>query len=136
MIKEHLGRIEYLFAEKKSSKFPATPESYSSDNAIAYDLHRENMDSFFRGSFENFTAYSFCSLTTCFSCLLEVPQHPLQCGHTLCTACIRAYGRPNDRNSVLMDSCPLHARTTRGKASWIVHFKPDYAGVRVLSLDG
>ena len=133
MIEDHLQRIERLFSEKKSSRFPA---SYSSDDTIAYDLHRERIDSFFHGSFENFTASDFCSLTTCFSCLMEVPQHPLQCGHTLCTACIRAYGRPNDRKSVLMDYCPLHARTTRGKPSWIVHFKPDYAGVRVLSLDG
>lgn len=132
MIKDHLQRMERQFAERKSTKLTA---SYSGDDATAYDLHRRRIESFY-SSFEHFTALSFNSLTTCYSCLMEVPQHPLRCGHTLCTACIRAYGRPNDRISVLMDYCPMHANTTRNKRSWIVHFKPDYAGVRVLTLDG
>jgi hypothetical protein len=134
MIKNHLQQVGCQLAEKKSSKFST---SHTGDNTIAYDLHRGCMESFY-ASFENFTASSFNSLTTCFSCLMEVPQHPLRCGHILCTACIKAYGRgcTNHRNSVLMDHCPLHSSATRNKQTRIVHFKPDYAGVRVLTLDG
>ena len=132
MIRDHLQQVEEQFFEKKSSKFPA---SFGGDNSVAYELHRGRMELFY-SSFENHTAYDFRSLTTCYSCLMEVPQHPLQCGHTLCTACIRAFGCPNDRNSVLMDYCPLHARLTSNRRPWVVRFKPDYAGVRVLTLDG
>ena len=128
MIKGHLQQVERQLAEEKSNKFQA---SFGADDKMAYDLHRRRMEYFYR-SFENFNAAHFSSLTTCFSCLMEVPQNPLQCGHVLCTACIRAYGRPNDRNSVIMDFCPLHA----SRMNWIVHFKPEYAGVRILSLDG
>ena len=102
---------------------------------MAYDLHQARTEGFYK-SFEDCNAFSFGSLTTCFSCLMEVPQHPLQCGHTLCTACIKAYGRRNDRNSALIDFCPLHMSATSNERAWIVHFKPDYAGVRVLTLDG
>lgn len=133
MIKDHLHQAERQFVERKSSKLPAFT---SDDDAIAYDLHRERMETFFSRSFEHFDAGDFGSLTTCFSCLMEVPQHPLQCGHILCTACIRAHGRPNDRHSVLMDYCPLHTSMTRNTRPWLVNFKPDYAGVRVLTLDG
>ena len=132
MIKDHLQRMEHALAEEKSRRFRA---SYSGYEEMAYDLHRGRMESFYQ-SFEHYTANSFSSLTTCFSCLMEVPQHPLQCGYTLCTACIRAYGRQNDRNSVLVDYCPLHVNSTRNMCSWTVQFKPDYAGVRVLTLDG
>ena len=132
MVKDHLQRMERALAEEKSRRFRA---SYSGYEEMAYDLHRGRMESFYQ-SFEHYTAVSFSSLTTCFSCLMEVPQHPLQCGHTLCTACIRAYGRRNDQTSVLMDFCPLHMSSTRKMRTWIVQFKPDYAGVRVLTLDG
>lgn len=107
----------------------------SLDDAIPYALHRTRLARFYT-SFDGFTATSFQSLTSCFSCLMEVPQHPLQCGHTLCANCIRAYGRVQDRNSVVMDYCPLHERDTRKSPSWVVHFKPDFAGVRILTLDG
>ena len=133
-IKEQLAALEAHQTDKTfvgSSSYAA----YRSSDAMAYELHRQRLEIFYR-SFSGFTASSFLSLTTCYSCLMEVPQHPLQCGHTLCIACIKAYGKPNDRNSVLMNHCPLHTSGMRNRQPWIVYFKPEYAGVRVLTLDG
>ena len=95
------------------------------DKLLAYDLHKECMGRFFR-SYQGFNAPRYISLTTCYCCLMEVPEHPLQCGHVLCTGCIKAYGYQHDSHSVVIEYCPLHS----------IHFKPDYAGVRILSLDG
>jgi hypothetical protein len=35
-----------------------------------------------------------------------------------------------------MDRCPLHPRKIRFPEPWYLKFKPDLAGVRILSLDG
>ena len=132
MIKDQLQQMESQLVEKKLNTVRA---QYGTDNAMAYHLHRRRIGAFYC-SFQGFTASNFRSLTTCLSCIMEVPQHPLQCGHILCTACIKAYGRPNDRNSVIMDFCPLNTTPANKHRPWPVHFKPDYAGVRILTLDG
>ena len=103
------------------------------DRILAYDLHKKCMGLFFR-SYNGYNASKFISLTTCYCCLMEVPEHPLQCGHVLCTGCIKAYGHQHDSHSMLMDYCPLHWNQRIDK-SWIIYFKPDYAGVRILTLD-
>lgn len=131
MISDLLQQLEKQFQAKNAYSY----RDAISDVATACAMHHDRLAHFYR-SFDGFTATSFQSLTSCFSCLMEVPQHPLQCGHTLCADCIRAYGRVQDRNSVVMDYCPLHERTTRKLPSWVVHFKPDFAGVRILTLDG
>jgi hypothetical protein len=84
-------------------------------------------------------AKMFISHSTCFCCLMQVPQHPLRCGHVLCTACIKAYGSPKQsRVTWEMKYCPLHEGETqeRGTSTWVIKFKPEFAGVRLLSLDG
>ncbi|KAL9035741.1 MAG: hypothetical protein Q9214_006446 [Letrouitia sp. 1 TL-2023] len=118
-----LNMISNLLQQREKQFLAKNDHSYrdaSSDDATAYAMHRDRLAYFY----------------SCFSCLMEVPQHPLQCGHTLCAGCIRAYGRVHDRNSVVMDYCPLHEHTTRNFPPWVVHFKPDFAGVRILTLDG
>lgn len=122
-------------------------ELYNHPTRMADELHRERLGHFYSIlRSKTATATSITSLTTCLNCLMEVPQHPLQCGHTLCTPCVKAYGRhpidpnsndPNssDPNSFVMDYCPLHD-STFNKQSWTVRFKPEYAGVRCLTLDG
>ena len=134
-IKRRLQRIEHEFNERRNAILPNRDNSLTDkDTSLAYKLHLKHMEQFYR-SFEGFTASNFISLTTCLSCLMEVPEHPLQCGHVICTMCIKAYGRPHDRNSVTMDFCPLESSRIWARP-WTLHFKPDYAGVRILTLDG
>jgi hypothetical protein len=67
---------------------------------------------------------------------MNVPEHPLPFGHVLCTPCIKGYGSPLEHSLVRMDCCPLHPEEWEKFGPWIIRFKPDFAGVRVLSLDG
>lgn len=65
----------------------------------------------------------------------DVPEHPLPCGHVLCTACIKAYGKQK-KTSIIVSCCPLHRESTMWAKPVLIRFKPIGAGVRVLSLDG
>lgn len=134
-IRHELQRFEREFEQRRNASLRAQGAPLTaSDSFLAYSLHRGHMESFYQ-SFQGFTALNFTSLTTCFSCLVEVSEHPLHCGHVLCTTCIKAYGHPRDRNSFIMDICPLHPSKKFVKP-WILQCKPDYAGVRILTLDG
>ncbi|KAF2650662.1 hypothetical protein K491DRAFT_697115 [Lophiostoma macrostomum CBS 122681] len=83
-------------------------------------------------------ADKFISHSVCFCCLREMAEHPLPCGHILCTRCVRVYGSPSERLSgmYVVTSCPLHDTTGVFPAQWGIYFKPELAGVRILSLDG
>lgn len=107
VISDLLQHLERGFQAKNAYGY----RDATSDDTTAYAMHRNRLAHFYR-SFDGFDATSFQSLTSCFSCLMEVPQHPLQCGHTLCADCIRAYGRVHNRISVVMDYCPLHESET------------------------
>ncbi|KAI9691461.1 MAG: hypothetical protein M1822_007532 [Bathelium mastoideum] len=134
-LKNRLQEIEAEFQEKRNATMPKNDNPLTvNDRTLAYDLHKKCMARFFH-SYEGYSASKFISLTTCYCCLMEVPEHPLQCGHVLCTRCVKAYGHQHDSHSMLMDYCPLHS-TQRFDRPWIIHFKPDYAGVRILTLDG
>ena len=97
------------------------------------DLHSHNVNQFFQrlGGASKFVSHS-----TCFCCLRDLAEHPLPCGHILCSVCIRHYGKkiPKVEELFEIDECPLHD----GKFSkpWQVYFKPPSAGVRILSFDG
>ncbi|KAK4504134.1 hypothetical protein PRZ48_005049 [Zasmidium cellare] len=110
-----------------SAEVPAIPEE-----RIALDLHGEYLNQFFEAVGP---ASSICSHATCFCCLMDVPEHPLPCGHVLCTACIKAYGKQTKSN-VVVPCCPLHIESTRWAKPTVIKFKPPGAGVRILSLDG
>ncbi|KAF1965009.1 FabD/lysophospholipase-like protein [Bimuria novae-zelandiae CBS 107.79] len=103
-------------------------------------LHNKVMDDLYRQIGD---ADKYQSSSTCFCCLMRVPYHALPCGHALCTLCVRAYGHPmnkqrGNRFVFTMDFCPLHEQQTRSKwqGPFVVRFKPDHAGVRILCLDG
>jgi hypothetical protein len=135
-LKRELQQVESVFEQRRNAGVPIRGAPLTaSDSSLAYQLHQRQMERFYSSFFEGVTASDFVSLTTCFGCLMKVPEHPLQCGHVLCTTCIKAYGHPNDSNSVNMKGCPLHP-SHRYKKPWIIRFKPDYAGVRILTLDG
>ena len=102
------------------------------EERIALDLHIEYLNNFFEAVGP---AASIVSHSTCFCCLMDVPEHPLPCGHVLCTACIKAYGRQY-KSAVSMQCCPLHRESTSWARPALIKFKPPGAGVRVLALDG
>ncbi|KAK0366375.1 hypothetical protein LTR94_003465 [Friedmanniomyces endolithicus] len=102
------------------------------EESIALELHGEYLNQFFEAVGP---AAAICSHATCFCCLMDVPEHPLPCGHVLCTACIKAYGKAS-KSSVTLQCCPLHREATRWAKPAVLKFKPTGAGVRILSLDG
>ena len=102
------------------------------EERIALDLHIEYLNQFFEAVGP---ATSIVSHATCFCCLMDVPEHPLPCGHVLCTACIKAYGKQY-KSMVSLFCCPLHREATNWARPALIKFKPTGAGVRVLSLDG
>jgi hypothetical protein len=102
---------------------------------IVTKLHHENIEEFYQhlGGAQRFVSHQ-----TCFCCLRELAEHPLPCGHVLCTPCIKSYGKPHTNlpYSYAMTSCPLHQSNTVLATLYPVFFKPPLAGVRILSLDG
>lgn len=81
-------------------------------------------------------ANGFISHSTCVSCFTDISMHPLPCGHVLCTPCVKGYGRTVNNLDFNFNCCPLHPEQTRWGRPSIIRFKPDFAGVRLLSLDG
>jgi hypothetical protein len=104
-----------------------------SDETHALRLHTKTMNRFYRA---NGTAKEFRSHTVCFSCLMEVPQHSLPCGHVLCSTCVKGFGKTSNDFEYSLRGCPLHEDDCAWVDACIIRFKPDLAGVRVLSLDG
>lgn len=99
----------------------------------ALRIHRERMNIFFTAVGG---AQQYVSHLTCFCCLKNVPEHPLQCGHTLCSECVRGYSRPGDGCFRTLKSCPLHHTTSQFAEPWRIAVKPEFAGARILCLDG
>lgn len=74
------------------------------------------------------------SHTTCFCCLMSVPEHTLYCGHIICQRCLENYSKLSDDGFYFcLKVCPLCNDT---RHPWESKVKPLTAGLRVLSLDG
>lgn len=104
-----------------------------SEKQIAAELHQQSLNDFYPtlGNVSDFVSHS-----TCFCCLRELPEHPLPCGHVLCSPCIKAYGSRTSRTTIELKRCPLHLKEWVWDPPWQVLVKPPYAGVRILCLDG
>ncbi|KAM7198241.1 hypothetical protein V8F20_006268 [Naviculisporaceae sp. PSN 640] len=84
------------------------------------------------------------STATCFTCIRNIPEHVLPCGHAICGPCVRLFGEPvegskESSGTFVLRSCPLlHTHTSHswGGRQVRIRFKPKDAGVRVLCLDG
>ncbi|KAK4551312.1 hypothetical protein LTR86_011241 [Recurvomyces mirabilis] len=103
-----------------------------SDATIALDLHLTHLQHFFGlvGP-----AGLIRSHATCFCCLMNVPEHPLPCGHVLCDTCIHAWGKQS-KSTIEVQCCPLHQFETGWMTPAVIHFTPPGANARVLVLDG
>ncbi|QIW98040.1 hypothetical protein AMS68_003558 [Peltaster fructicola] len=102
------------------------------EERLALDLHIEYLSQFYETVGP---AVTIISHATCFCCLMDVPEHALPCGHILCSACVKAYGKTT-KSVTSMPCCPLHRTATKWPKPAIIKFKPTGAGVRVLCLDG
>lgn len=103
-----------------------------SEERIAFTIHVERLDRFYRSIGP---ATWVRSNTTCYGCLMDVPQHALPCGHAICDRCARACGELK-QSTLLVPWCPLHPNVTRWTQPKVIKYKPRGAGVRVLALDG
>jgi hypothetical protein len=83
----------------------------------------------FRSEFEKLRSNSVC-----LSCLLNIPETVLPCGHALCETCIRLWAPPDPETCYhyTLTSCPL-CGSTKDRT---VRLLPPTAGIRLLSLDG
>lgn len=80
-------------------------------------------------------AKDFQSNVTCLSCLRDMPEHPLPCGHIICSLCVRTFGETSSMTTFSLSFCPLETDKVWGRRIQI-SLKPTLAGVRALSLDG
>lgn len=125
-LQENISQLQEELRDAMSS------HEVSEEEAIL-ELHSENMRSFYR---ETKQINRFHSHDACVSCFTQISQHALPCGHILCTPCVKGYGSCEDRFSFSLTRCPLQCHRQRWPRPFIIRFKPDFAGLRVLSLDG
>ena len=129
-----IGDVQRKLEQKRLQRAKDN-SSYDDDDeqAAIAELHGLQTKAFFDrvGNVDNFVSH-----LACFSCLRELPEHPLPCGHVLCTPCIEACGKRHGKSTVLLESCPLHSDANSWISPWEINIKPQYAGVRILSLDG
>lgn len=81
---------------------------------------------------------STASCKICLSCLSETSDFSLECSHTICSSCVKIFGRQMKQESAyVLESCPLCSQGTQLKGPLAqFQLKPDNAGVRILSIDG
>jgi hypothetical protein len=121
----------YVLFEQSMDELIQASKDRASESQIASTLHKKVLHRFFQhvGG-----AKDFKSNMTCFACLMELPEHPLPCGHVLCASCVKSYGYERTKNHFEVRSCPLEPDTTFTPIH--IMLKPRNCGVRVLSLDG
>ena len=128
-LQEILLKIEKRMRKKNPMSFP---QQQNSEEREAAEIHLKRMNEFYRnlGGAEH-----FFSNATCLSCLRDMPEHPLPCGHVICSQCVRTFGEARSKTTFHLTSCPLHNKV-RERVVIQISLKPHLAGVRVLSLDG
>lgn len=101
-----------------------------SDKEVAVRLHSEALVEFFTQS----SCGSQCfSNATCFGCLMAIPEVPIACGHAFCKSCATEHGDTSSDLALYLKCCPLHPQE---QFDWEVPQKAEFAGVRILTLDG
>jgi hypothetical protein len=129
-IKESLEDLQQQLQLSRDRTQPGTE-----DDTFVLQQHSLTMTRFYRKTtlIDKFRNHSFC---VC--CFTQISTYAIPCGHVLCTACIQGYGSTSNKIDFGLDCCPLHPDETR--TQWrrpcTIRFKPHFAGVRLLSLDG
>ena len=125
-------RLNELLERLKRNKTPGDEEMQ-----VAAEIHRDDvMTWFYNHVAGGDKPQDYSSHSVCFCCLSEPPEHSLPCGHVLCTPCIKTYGQQHNKTEVDIQKCTLDIHAARAYRPWRIHFKPESAGVRVLTLDG
>lgn len=99
---------------------------------LAVCLHNKALAEFFAKSQGGQQCFSN---TTCFGCLMAIPEVPLACGHAFCNDCVKEHGDASNDLAMFFRCCPLHPLEPFN-SEWEVSLKPEFAGVRILTLDG
>lgn len=123
------GELQNIEGDLDNMRNPSRPVTFLD---LMSNLHLRIVRKFYNTVGD---ARHFFSHEACFSCLRELPEHAMPCGHILCNPCVMSFGQKITPVLVEMTRCPLHADTLFEPA-WQVKIKPRYAGTRVLSLDG
>ncbi|KAI9789319.1 MAG: hypothetical protein M1816_006208 [Peltula sp. TS41687] len=131
-LKTRLQVLEEDFNRRRTQ--PLGPQSQNrpivSDLKVAVELHGDILVEFFSQSCSGQQCFSN---HTCFGCLMAIPESPLACGHALCKSCINEHGDAANDLAVYLKCCPLHPQEP---FDWAIPLKPEFAGIRVLTLDG
>ena len=133
---EFRGNVYAHFDELYQILRERVVEGDVNEEDAAAEIHRDKIMAHFFEQASRGRAMTFVSHSACFCCLSESPEHPLPCGHVLCTPCLKAYGHLKTKDVIEIFECPMEARSRPRYQSWIVNIKPASAGVRLLTLDG
>lgn len=112
--------------------------SFESKEAIV-EAHAQLLPSIYRvGNRSADKVMEFRLNSICVACLCNPPQHQLDCGHIICTACAKDFGQ-HDGRSVKLVGCPLldHLDGSSFESTPLnIDLAPPFSGLRVLTLDG
>lgn len=77
----------------------------------------------------------FKSHSTCFCCLMRMPEKVFSCGHSVCDICIQTFGTPSKNQKYVFElpRC-LFCGTALERTEF--QYIPPTAGIRLLSIDG
>lgn len=113
----------------------AEAQKHLSRRAVAALIHRRELTQLLASWMKHpsdLVSYKFCLFCAC----RDNPEHPLPCGHVLCTACVETFRDGNAEDGLeprYAVRCPFHPTE---QAPAILQVKPTNAGVRILCLDG
>jgi hypothetical protein len=100
-----------------------TGEIVMEEEETAEKLHLQRLDEFY-SNLGDLSVY--VNHSACFCCLRELPEHPLPCGHVLCTPCIKSFAFKKNTVTYAIGRCPLHQHQT-WEPPWEIAVKPDLA---------
>lgn len=104
---------------------------------VAKRIHQEDTMNSFWSSLKGNDDRHFHSHSACFCCLFEVPEHPLPCGHVICTSCANIFSDIDGSPTLLkILECPLCTGGPKQTHPYTISLKPKTAGSRILTLDG